>query len=99
MEWLDKLTQQTLFPGQCIYKVSPIFNEYDIQKVRVLDVTFNINGLNNFYYMPEPKGGLHHWEKDFEYYNEQAFFHSIQDAITWCQKQGKEFTIYDSREI
>ena len=50
MEWLDKLTQHTLFPGQYIYKVEPIFNEYDIQKIRVTDVTFSINGLQNFYY-------------------------------------------------
>ena len=95
MEWLDKLTQHTLFPGQYIYKVSPIFNEYDIQKVRVLDVTFSIAGLQNFWYIPEPSGGPHQWERDWGYYKDQAFFHSVQDAITWCKAHGKEFTIYD----
>ena len=95
MEWLDKLTQHTLFPGQYIYKVEPIFNEYDIHKIRVLDVTFNINGLQNFYYTFPNGKNLRQWELDWEYYNDQAFFHSKQDAVTWCQKQGKGFTIYE----
>ena len=99
MEWLDKLTQHTLFPGQYIYKVEPIFNEYDIQKIRVTDVTFSINGLQNFYYTFPNGKSLWQWERDWKYYNDQAFFHSIQDAITWCQKQGKEFTIHDKKEI
>ena len=96
MEWLDKLTQHTLFPGQYIYKVSPIFNEYDIQKVRVLDVTFSMAGLQNFWYIPEPSGGPHLWERDtVNYYYDTMFFKTSQEAIDWCKNNNKAFTIYD----
>ena len=61
--------------------------------------TFNINGLKTFYYQYIRTNSLHHWTKGDKYSEEQAFFHSVQDAITWCQKQGKEFTIYDPKEI
>jgi hypothetical protein len=95
MEWLDKLTQHTLFPGQYIYKVEPIFNEYDIRKIRVTDVTFSIVGLQSFDYTTLDGKGFYVWERAWIPYREDVFFHSIQDAITWCQQQGKEFTIYD----
>ena len=95
MEWLDKLTQHTLFPGQYIYKVEPIFEECDIHKVRVLDITFDVNGLKCFYYQSINRNGLYHWVRGDRSTEDRAFFHSVQDAITWCQKQGKKFTIYD----
>ena len=100
MEWLDKLTQHTLFPGQYIYKVEPIFNEYDIRKFRVIDVTFDLIGLEEFTYQTLNRTEYGIWQRSrMNYINEQAFFHSVQDAITWCQKQGKEFTVYDPKEI
>jgi hypothetical protein len=95
MEWLDKLTQHTLFPGQYIYRVCPIFNEYDIQKVRVLDITFSIGGLQSFYYTSEPGGSLHHWSREYGHYMDQSFFHTVQEAIDWCQKQGNAFTVLE----
>jgi hypothetical protein len=98
MEWLDKLTQHTLFPGQYIYKVEPIFEEYDIRKLRVVDVTFNLIGLANFTYQTLNRTEYGIWERSRIHYHEQAFFHSVQDAIAWCQKQGRKFTIYDPEE-
>ena len=99
MEWLDKLTQHTLFPGQYIYKVEPIFNDYDIRKIRVTDVTFSMVGLQTFDYTTLNGKGFYIWERAWIPYKDIAFFHSVQDAITWCQKQGREFTIYDPKEI
>ena len=95
MEWLDKLTQHTLFPGQYMYKVEPIFNEYDIHKVRVLDITFDINGLKAFYYQYIRTNSLHYWTRGDKYTEEQAFFHSVQDAITWCETNNKMFSIFE----
>ena len=96
MEWLDKLTQQKLFPGQYIYKVEPIFEEYDIHKVRVMDVTFNLIGLEEFTYETLNRTECGIWQRSrMNYINEQAFFHSVQDAIDWCKVNNKKFTIYD----
>lgn len=95
MEWLDKLTQQTLFPGQCIYKVSPIFNEYDIQKVRVTDVTFSMVGLQSFDYTTLDGKGFYVWERAWIPYRDEAFFRSLQEAVDWCKINGNAFTIYD----
>lgn len=96
MEWLDKLTQHTLFPGQYIYKVEPIFNEYDIRKIRVTDVTFSIVGLQSFDYTTLDGKGFYVWERAWIPYRDEAFFHSLQEAVDWCKtKNSNAFTIYD----
>ena len=95
MEWLDKLTQHTLFPGQYIYKVEPIFNEYDIRKIRVTDVTFSIVGLQSFDYATLDGKGFYVWERAWIPYRDEAFFRSLQEAVDWCKTNSNAFTIYD----
>ena len=95
MEWLDKLTQHTLFPGQYIYKVEPIFNEYDIRKIRVTDVTFSMVGLQSFDYTTLDEKGFYVWERAWIPYRDEAFFRSLQEAVDWCKTNGNAFTIYD----
>lgn len=95
MEWLDKLTQHTLFPGQYIYKVEPIFNEYDIRKIRVTDVTFSIVGLQSFDYTTLDEKGFYVWERAWIPYRDEAFFRSLQEAVDWCKTNSNAFTIYD----
>ena len=96
MEWLDRLTQHTLFPGQYIYKVSNfIFNEWSIMKVRVIDVQFDIAGLQMFHYHSYDQHLYSFWNKNSPLSNEDLFFHSKQDAIDWCEQNNKEFTVYE----
>ena len=96
MEWLDKLTQQTLFPGQYIYKVSNfIFSEWSIMKVRVIDVKFDIEGLQTFHYHSYDKHTYSFWDRNSPLTEGYLFFHSKQDAIVWCEKNNKVFTIYE----
>ena len=93
--WYDRINQSNFFPGDIIYKVHPIFEELDINKVRILEVTFDGKGLKHFYYQYVLGNGIYHWERDSNYYNEVSFHYTIESAKDWCDDQGKKYTIYD----
>jgi hypothetical protein len=96
MEWLSEFTQHTLFPGQYIYKVSNfIFNEWSIMKVYVLDVKFDLKGLCTFNYHSYDKHLYSFWDRNSPLTEEDLFFRSKQDAVNWCEKNSKVFTIYE----
>lgn len=96
MDWVNKLKQTIIFPNTELYLVQPIFNEMDINKIKILELTFDGLGLKSFYYMysSHPKG-LWHWEREHKDYYDVSFHLTLDEAKQWCKDSGKGFTIYD----
>lgn len=94
--WYDNINQINFFPGEIIYIAHPILMEYDIDKVKLIEVTFDCSGLKSFVYQYVKGSGVHTWDRNFNhYYDEIAFFKNMDEAINWCKERGKAFTIYD----
>lgn len=96
MDWINKLKQTNVFPNTELYLVQPIFNEMDINRITILELTFDNLGLKSFYYMYSAHSkGLRYWKRDHRDYYGISFHLTFDEAKQWCKDLGKSFTMYD----